>query len=77
MTQDDRALLEFVLIAIPAATILVSLVLGVRQVRFLRELTGDSSLFTSILGLTWGPPPPPNPKYLPRQQRGKLFRRQS
>ena len=55
---------EALLVGLPALLIASSVALGARQARSLRDLTGDSSLLTSLLGLTTRPPSEPNPEHL-------------
>lgn len=69
MQSFSPSTLDLVLVAIPVIVTAAAIVLGVRQVRFLRELTGDNSIVTSILGLTMTPPPPPKEGFLYRQKR--------
>ena len=70
-----RVLLEIVLVGFPIAMTMLVVFLSVRQARFLRELTRERGLLASILALSWRDPPPPNPRYLSPQPRGRLFRR--
>ncbi|WP_353205430.1 hypothetical protein, partial [Sphingomonas sp.] len=47
--------------------LIVGIWVGVRQVRYLREIARDDSLFTRLLGWTFEPPAPPKEEYLKEQ----------
>jgi hypothetical protein len=57
--------LDALVIGIPAGIAVATVILGARQVRFLRDVTGDTSLVTTVLGFTLRPPrgsaTPPRP----------------
>ena len=55
--MDDKVL-EILIPGIPVVLAVAAFILGVRQVRLLRQVTGDTSLLTSIFGLTFSKPRP-------------------
>jgi hypothetical protein len=62
-------------LAVPVGAILSTLILGIRQLRSLRSLTDDHSVFTAILGVTRRDPGPPNPEHLKVHAPMKIYSR--
>ena len=75
MNLDFDTLLVVAAYAIPIIVIVITVFLGVRQVRSLRDLTGDHSILTTILGFTIRPPSQPDPDHLRVHPRVTVLRR--
>lgn len=64
MTPKLNSLLEIALVSLPVLITLVGVIVGSRQVRSLRNLTGDKSFISTVFGLTIEPPSAPSEKEL-------------
>lgn len=61
------------MIAIPSVLLVTAVIIGARQVRSLRDLTGDHSFITSLFGLTFRAPRRPNPIVLDEHPRFSIL----
>lgn len=64
MDPKFKDLVEGALLAVPLVAMGLGVFLGAKQVRSLRDLTGDRTWLTSIMGMTFRAPGEPNEEHL-------------